>query len=236
VPECHCEGLSLQDKSRLQILKETPVFSGLSEREISELATLATEHMFHAGEFAFFEDDKPEWFFIIVSGRIKALKHSSSGKEFIIAFVGPGEMLGELAVFENKPYPASAQAVTETMLFRIKREDFIKFLTRHPEIALRIIIVLGERLRTAQGRLRDLAGERAEQRLARILIMLSSRLGNNLPFTRQEIADMSGLTIETAIRIMSRLREGGIIRSARGHIVILDEKKLKLLSEAPPIG
>ena len=215
----------MQDKARLKILKETPIFSGLSEREISELATLVTEHTFHAGEFAFFEDDKPEWFFIVVSGRIKALKHSSSGKEFIIAFLGPGEMLGELAVFENKPYPASAQAVTETTLLVMKREDFIRFLTRHPEIALRIITALGERLRTAQGRLRDLAGERAEQRLTRILIMLSSRLGNNLPFTRQEIADMSGLTIETAIRIMSRLREGGIIRSARGRIVILDEKK-----------
>ena len=224
----------MPDKTRTAILKNTPIFSGLSDKELSELSGLVIERTVHEGEFAFFEDDRPEWFFVVVSGRIKALKHSSSGKEFIIAFLGAGEMLGELAVFENKPYPASAQAVIETKLLGMKREDFIRFLTGHPEIALRIITILGERLRTAQGRLRDLAGERAEQRLARILIMLSSRLGNSLPFTRQEIADMAGLTIETAIRIMSRLREGGIIRSARGHIIIVDEKKLKLLGEALP--
>ncbi|MFC2003888.1 Crp/Fnr family transcriptional regulator, partial [Chloroflexota bacterium] len=86
----------------------------------------------------------------------------------------------------------------------------------------------------AQSRLKDLAGERVEQRLAQTLLMLSSRLGLTLPFTRQEIADMAGTTTETAIRILSRLKERKIIRSVRGKIIILDEAKLKLLSEGPP--
>ena len=90
---------------------------------------------------------------------------------------------------------------------------------------------MGGRLRDAQGRLRDIAGERVEQRLARTLIMLSSKLGSTLPFTRQEIADMAGITTETAIRFMSRLKDGGIIRSVRGKTIIVDEAKLKLLSE-----
>ncbi len=221
-------------QERLQILKETPIFSGLKDNELKELASLVREHTFVPGEYVFWEGDPPDLFYIIVSGRVKAFKHSSSGKEFIIAFLGPGEMLGELAAFQNKPYPASAQSVAETRLLGMKWGDFLKFLTSHPDVALRIITVLGERLMTAQGRLGDLAGERAEQRLARVLVMLSSKLGNNLPFTRQEIADMAGLTIETTIRIMSRLKDGGIIRSSRGHIVILDERKLKLLSEGPP--
>jgi len=99
---------------------------------------------------------------------------------------------------------------------------------------MRIISVLGGRLRDAQGRLRDLAGERVEQRLARTLLMLSVKLGSTLPFTRQEIADMAGTTTETAIRLMSNLKDRGIIRSTRGKVVILDETKLKLLSEGPP--
>ncbi len=82
--------------------------------------------------------------------------------------------------------------------------------------------------------MRDLAAERVEQRIARTLLRLSSKLGHTLPFTRQEIADMSGTTTETAIRVMSRLKDGGIIRSVRGKIVILDELKLRLLSEGPP--
>jgi CRP/FNR family transcriptional regulator len=101
-------------------------------------------------------------------------------------------------------------------------------------VALRIINVLGGRLRDAQSRLRDLAAERVEQRLASVLLMLSLKLGKTLPFTRQEIADMAGTTTETAIRFMSRLREGKIVRSDRGKITILDEAKLRLLSEGPP--
>ena len=155
------------------------------------------------------------------------------GKMAVDAF-SAGEMFGEVAVFEGKPYPASAQAVTETKVLGIRRADLLSFLAGRPQVALRIINVLGGRLREAQNRLRDLAGERAEQRLARTLLMLSSKLGANIPFTRQEIADMAGTTTETAIRIMSRLKDGGIIRSTRGKTIILDETKLRLLGEGPP--
>jgi CRP-like cAMP-binding protein len=116
----------------------------------------------------------------------------------------------------------------------IRRADFVSFITARPQVALRIINVLGQRLRVAQGRLRDLAGERVEQRLARMLLMLSAKLGSDLPFTRQEIADMAGTTTETAIRLMSRLKDGGIIRSVRGKTVIIDKARLELLSHGPP--
>ncbi|MFC1994229.1 Crp/Fnr family transcriptional regulator, partial [Chloroflexota bacterium] len=184
--------------------------------------------------YVFWDGDDPNWFYIVADGRIKVLKYSSSGKEFIIAFFGPGDVFGEVAVFENKPYPATAQAVAETKALGINREEFLSFLATRSEVALRIINVLGARLRDAQGRLRDLAGERVEQRLSSTLIMLSSKLGTILPFTRQEIADMSGTTIETAIRVMSLLKDRGIISSTRGKIIILDETKLRLLSEGPP--
>ncbi len=185
-------------------------------------------------EFIFWDGDAPDWFYIIAEGKVKVLKYSSSGKEFITAFFGSGEMFGEVAVFENKPYPASAQVADETRVLGIKREDFLSFLAHRPEVALRIINVLGGRLRDAQSRLRDLAAERVEQRLARTLLMLSSKLGPTLPFTRHEIADMAGTTTETASRVMSRLKNGGIIRSVRGKTIIANETKLRLLSEGPP--
>lgn len=139
-----------------------------------------------------------------------------------------------MAVFENRPYPASAQAVEESTILGIRRQDFVGFLTRRPEVALRIVSVLSGRLRMASDRLRDLASERVEQRIARVLLMLSSRLGPQLPFTRQDIADMAGTTTETAIRFLSGLNERKITRSVRGRIVILDELKLKMLAEGPP--
>ena len=224
----------MQLSSKAQILRSCYIFASLSGDELSELADLATERNFMSSEFVFWDGDTPEWFYIVAKGKVKILKHSSSGREFVISFFGPGEMFGEVAVFENKPYPASAQAVAETKVIGIRREELLTFLVNRPQIALRIINVLGERLRDAQGRLRDLAGERVEQRLASVLLMLSSKLGSTLPFTRQEIADMVGTTTETVIRVMSHLKDRGIVRSVRGKVIILDEEKLRLLSEGPP--
>jgi len=221
--------------SRAEILKQSLLFSSLKEGELAELSRLAIERNFKPDEFVFWEGDAPDYFYIVVEGRIKIAKYSSSGKEFIIAFFGPSEMFGEVAVFEGKPYPASAQAVADTRVLVIKKDDFLSFLATRPQVALEIINVLGGRLRDAQSRLKDLAGERVEQRIAMTLLMLSAKLGPTLPFTRQEIANMAGTTTETAIRVTSQLKERGIIRSVRGKIIILDETKLRLLSEGPPL-
>ena len=222
------------NSAKAEVLKKSLIFSGLNQDELRELAKLAVERTLASGEFAFWEGDAPGWLYLVATGRIKVLKHSSLGKEFIVAFFGPGEMFGEVAVFEAKPYPASAQAAAETTVLGIRKDDFVSFLAQRPQVALRIINVLGGRLRDSQSRLQDLAGERVEQRIYRMLLMLSAKLGATLPFTRQEIADMSGTTIETTIRVMSRLKTGGIIRSVRGKITILNETKLRLLAEGPP--
>ncbi len=224
----------MQFSDKAEILKSSFIFSSLNDDELGELADLSIEHSFVPNEFIFWDGDAPEWFYIVAEGKVKVLKHSSLGKEFIIAFYGHGEMFGEVAVFENKPYPASAQAVAETKVVGIKREDFLSFLANRPQVALNIINILGGRLRDAQSRLRDLAGERVEQRLASVLLMLSAKIGLTLPFTRQELADMVGTTTETAIRVMSHLKDRGIIRSVRGKVIILDKEKLSLLSEGPP--
>lgn len=217
-----------------QVLKNSLIFSGLDEEELAELARLALERRLAAEEFVFWEGDAPDFFYLIVRGRVKVVKQAASGKEFIVSFFGPGEMFGEVAVFENKTYPASSIAAEETVVIGIRRVEFMEFMAAHPEIALRIISILGGRLRDAQARLGDLAASRVQQRIARVLLMLAARMGNDLPFTRREIADMTGTTIETAIRVLNRLGQGKIIRSVRGHIVILDELELKLLAEGPP--
>ncbi len=224
----------MPDTARDKILKQSLIFSSLNADELAELSALAIERRFQPDEFVFWEGDAPDYFYIVVEGRIKVRKYASSGKEFIIAFFGPGEMFGEVAVFENKPYPASAQTAAATRILGIQKDKYLSFLANHPRVAISTINVLGGRLRDAQNRLKDLAGERVEQRLARTLLMLSAKLGPTLPFTRQELADMAGTTTETAFRITSQLKEREIIRSVRGKITILDADKLRLLGEGPP--
>ena len=128
---------------KTQILRRSFIFSNLNDDELSELANLAIERSFGPNEFIFWDGDTPEWFYIITEGKVKVLKYSSSGREFIIAFFGPYEMFGEVAVFENKPYPASAQAIAETKVVGVKGEDLLSFLANRPQVALKIINVLG---------------------------------------------------------------------------------------------
>ncbi len=220
--------------NRIEILRRSTIFSGLNDSELTELAELSVERRFSVGEFIFWEGDAPDRFYMVAEGKVKVLKNSSLGKEFIIAFFGPGEMFGEVAVLGNRLYPASAQSESGTTVLEIGRQDFLSFLARHSGIALNIIAILGGRLIDAQSRLRDLAGERVEQRLVSVMLMLSSKFGLTLPFTRQELADMAGTTTETAIRVIGHLKERGIVRSVRGKVIILDEQKLRLLSEGAP--
>ncbi|MFC1969547.1 Crp/Fnr family transcriptional regulator, partial [Chloroflexota bacterium] len=118
----------MSDVERVEALKQSLTFSGLSEIELAELAALVVPRSFTSGQFVLWEGDAPEWFYLVAQGRVKVVKHTSSGKEFIIAFFGPGEMFGEVAVFEDKPYPASAQAIENTSVLGIKKEDFLSFL------------------------------------------------------------------------------------------------------------
>lgn len=216
------------------LLKQTYLFSSSYAKELEEIVSKSHTHKYQNGEYLFWEGDSPEHFYILLKGRAKIIKHGSLGRETVVAFFGPCDIFGEVAVLENKPYPASCQAVEETEVLSINRQFFVEFLKRHPRIALAMIGILSTRLREAQSRLHDLSGERVEQRLARTLERLSSKIGDELPFTRQDLAAMSGTTMETTVRFLSRLKERKIITSHRGLVIIKDRQKLTLLADGPP--
>jgi len=112
----------LKSIERAGILKHSYIFSNLDDEDLLALADLAIDHRYMPGEFIFWDEEPPELFYIIAEGQVKVLKHSSSGKEFIVAFFGIGEVFGEVAVFENNPYPASAQAAGEVRIIGISRK------------------------------------------------------------------------------------------------------------------
>jgi CRP/FNR family transcriptional regulator, nitrogen oxide reductase regulator len=215
------------------LFEKSAVFSVLDAEEVRQLVALSGERNLVAAENIFWEGDASDWFYQVRTGKVRIFKSSSSGKEITLSYFGAGEIFGEVAVLEDQPYPASAQAVTAASLIGIRKADFRKFILDHPPVALKIISVLSGRLRESQSRLRDLAGERVEQRLARIMLMLSAKLGATLPFTRQELSDMAGTTTETTIRILSQWKEAGIIRSVRSQITIADAQKLQKAADGP---
>jgi len=215
-------------------LRRSFLFASAASGDLGGLIAEAEEKRYRVGEYIFWEGDPPEYFYLLLSGRVKVIKHGSQGRETLVAFFGPGEVFGEVAVLEDKPYPASSAAAEDSSVLGISRRSFRHFLESHPSTAMAMVGILSARLREAQSRLHDLSGERVEQRLARTLERLASKLGNELPFTRQDLADMSGTTLETTVRFLSRLKDGGIISSRRGLVTIKNQEKLRLLSEGPP--
>ncbi len=227
------------DRDKVDILKASPIFGGVDEEHLIELAGLAFKRTLNAGQFLYFEGDPPESSDLIVSGILKLLRHSPSGADFISAIYGPGELLGNIVLIGNgdQPHPSSAQAVVETELLSISSSDLRRFLKRHPKlnahVLARMLAASGQRRQAATARLREMAGEKIEHRLARVLLGLHLALGATIPLTRHEIAEMTGTSTETAARFISRLARTGIVRSLRARVIVIDQNGLRQLAEAP---
>ncbi|MEW6410821.1 MAG: Crp/Fnr family transcriptional regulator [Nitrospirota bacterium] len=222
-----------------EIISRLPLFASLDGKEIQLLARLFIEENYKKGEYIFWENDDSEWFYVVSKGMVRILKHSADGKEIILEIVPPSEMFGAVAVLDRKPYPASAQAMDDTVVIKISRKNLFAVMDRFPSVALDVVSAMGKRLRDAHDMMKALAIERVERRIASILLKLSERVGLpegrgiriDIKLTRQDIAEMVGTTVETAIRTMSRFRKMGIIDIKNGKTVIIDKNRLKEITE-----
>ncbi len=223
---------------RLEVLKKSNFFASISEITKREIGRLFSEERFNRDDYIFFEGDKPEWLYMVKEGKVKLVKHSDAGKDVILQVFAPGEMFGETSLFDNKPYPASAQAMEPTVVLKLSREDFLQFFGRHPFVATEMIMQLGRQLQEAHATIKSLAVDRVEQRIASILLKLADKLGVsenegillNISLTRQDLADMAGTTVETTIRVMSRFTKSKIIKSWQGKVFILKPEVLQKIS------
>ena len=220
-------------------LQEMPILSSLSQSDWEKIKHLFVEKRFGKDDYIFFEGDPFSWLGVVLEGRVKMIKHSENGKDVVVDMITPGGMLGELAAFNGEPYPATAQAMEPTVVASIHRDDYLRLLKQYPALALGVIEELGRRLREAQEMIKSMAVERVERRIARILLKLAATTGSSseegivieLSLTRQDIAEMVGTTVETAIRTMSKFRKKGLVQTKRGRVVILDPHQLVRIAE-----
>ena len=221
------------------LLRGNPMFAGLPAREIEALAGLALEETHRAREHLFMEGDAARWFYVVKSGHVKFVRHSPTGQDVILELLGPGEVFGGVAVIEKRPYPAAAQATEATVVIKIPADPIIALADRHPSVIKELALMLGRRLRTAHDSVRSLAADPVEARLAAALLRLAEREGTRtkegvtLPFhlTRQSLADMTGTTVETSIRVLSRWIRDGLLTDPGGRLVLGDLEGLRALAE-----
>jgi CRP-like cAMP-binding protein len=221
------------------MLEEIPILSSLPQSDRGKVKELFSEKHFGKDDYIFFEGDPSSWLGVVLEGRVKMIKHSEGGKDVVLDLIMPGEMLGEVAAFNGEPYPATAQAMEPTVVASIHRDDYLRLLKQYPALALRVMEELGHRLREAQELIKSMALERVERRIARILLKLAATAGSSkedgivieMPLTRQDIAEMAGTTVETAIRTMSKFRKQGLVQTKRGRVIILEPHQLVKIAE-----
>jgi CRP/FNR family transcriptional regulator len=223
-------------------LRDCPVFAGVPARELAALAAVAREETHRARDYIFTEGDEADWFCFVRSGRVKILRASRGGKEVVLELLGPGEPFGGVAVIERRPYPASAQAIETSVVLKIPREPIVALTERYPGVIREMALTIGRRLRAAHESVRALAADPVEARLASALLRLAERDGERgprgitLPYhlTRQSLADMTGTTVETTIRIVSRWQKDRLVRDEGGRLLLTDLEALRAVAEGEP--
>lgn len=223
-----------------ELLRTTPIFSRLSPDDRRSVAEVARVGQFQKGETIFEQESPSNAFYAIASGRVKIFKMMPSGRDLILEVFGPGDPLGAVATYMDRPFPASAMALEDTTCVIIPRQDFFRLIESKPSLVRGLLLGLTTRLVELTNRLAELTGGRIEPRFARLFLKLGSEMGRGerggtfvpLALSRQELADMTGTTVETCIRIMSRWNKEGIVRTeADGFVLVRRDALERLASE-----
>lgn len=220
------------------VLAQIPLFRRVSVEDRERLAAVSQVRTFERGDSIFQEGDDSDFFSIVVTGRVKVFKRTPAGNERILELFGPGEPLGAVAAYESRPYHASAEALEATTCLQIPRQPFFALLEQHPSLVRGLLGSLSLRLVELTTRLAELTGGRIESRFARLFLKLADQLGKDdrggifipMPLARQELADMTGTTIETCIRIMSRWGKDDVLRTEKDGFVLIDRAALESMA------
>ena len=220
------------------LLQSTPIFQKLSAEDRKRLAPVARVLDYRRGDRIFSEGSPSDRFYVIASGRVKIFKTTPAGKDVILEIFGVGDPLGAVAVYEGWPFPASAIAIEDATCITIERSTFFALLESSPTLVRGLLLGLTHRLVELTNRLATLTGSRVEARFARLFLKLAGEIGHArdkgtfiaIHLSRQELADMTGTTIETAIRIMSRWGKQGIVLTEKDGFLLLDRAALEAIA------
>jgi len=222
-----------------RLLASTPVWRRLSPEDRALLAGIARVVEFPKGATVFAEGDPSDFFVTVAVGRVKIVKSTPAGKDVILEIFSTGDPLGAVASYDGRPFPATAIALEPTTCLMVPRREFFALLEQHPSLVRGLLSGLTLRLVELTNRIVDLNGVRVEPRFARLFLKLADESGTaaadgiTIPvaLSRQELADLTGTTIETAIRIMSRWGKEGLVRTDKDGFTIRERRALEGLAE-----
>jgi len=205
--------------SAKQFLAQTNPFNVLPAAELDRLAARARVKTYGKGETIYSEGDPADSVWVLSKGRIQIFKYTTQGRPLAIESIAPGELFGTLCRLggDGRAYPCTAIASVDSETVQISDKDFLASYNRFPALVLGVCSLCSKRLQAVQG-LSCSNQEPVEKRLAMLILKLQERHGMILPFTKRELAEQVGTTVETTIRVMSRFQKKGWITSSRGKL------------------
>lgn len=228
-------------KEKIDYLKELPIINLLKSDELKKV-----EDKFHIeniakGKYVFEEGNSCIWVYFVCSGRVKLLAHSSAGKDFILRIVSSNDLISDNnLIFRRDPECVySAKALESSVVAKITTNDFGSIMDRRTDLYKAYSEIIDAHLLEAYQSLKNMAFEKVERRIARHLIQFAKNTGEKtdsgiklgVKLSRQEIANLTGTTIETAIRVMSKFKKLKIISEKEGHIFIAERHRLVNIAE-----
>jgi CRP-like cAMP-binding protein len=221
-----------------EALRTASLYRALSEEDRRRLAEVALVRSWDKGETLFSEGDPSDFLLTVLAGRVKVVKLQPSGKDVILEIFGPGDPVGAVVAYEGRPFPATAIAVERTTCLLVRRGPFFALLEKHPTLVRGLLSAFTRRIVELAQRIPEVAGARVETRFAHLFLKLADRIGRPrgdsilipMALSRQELADLTGTTIETCIRVMSRWGKEGVVETEKHGFVLGNRPALEALT------
>lgn len=225
-------------------LRRVALFKGLNGCDLATLLATAQRKGVPRESAFFHEEDRASHCHLLVDGHVKLVQRSPEGAQVVVRFIAPGEMFGWATLMGGSVYPASAEAMVDSVALAWDGAAIEQAVRTHPTLAINALAIMGGRLREAEGRLRELATERVERRLARALLRLAEQSGRPtangmeiaFPLSRQVLAEATGATLHTVSRILAAWEQRGILGGGRQRLVLFQLEIIRTLAERDATG
>ena len=217
------------------LLQGIPAFSTLGEEDLARVADVTVPRSFQGGEAVFHEGDESDTCYVVRSGHVRAVREHTDGRTLTLATLGPGEIFGELAIFDQERRSATVEALDDIEVVAILAADMRRMLGRHPDIAVKLLAALSRRLRETNERLTRQSFQTVQSRVAHVLaeLVASSRSEGAeernvlITATQSDLAQLAGSSRESASRFLAVLERAGVITQGRGRLTVHDPAALE---------
>jgi CRP-like cAMP-binding protein len=221
------------------LIRDLAVFDAVAPADLDTILASAAARRYAEGAAAYHQGEQASAFFLLLHGRMKAVQTTPDGQQVVVRHVDPGDLFGLAMALRRPTYPASVVAVTESLALAWPDSQWTMLIERVPRLAANAMATIGGRLQDAHTRIRELATEAVERRVAHALLRLVRQAGRktddgvviDFPLTRQDIAEMTGTTLHTVSRLLSAWETKGLVASQRRQVTVRDPHGLVMIAE-----